>query len=271
MAQLSELASASCRGKVAQLYSDVFDASFGSTAMGAFKGGDFSTKEFSFATKGAPAMTITFAPHTKDAATTLFDRVSKRILQAGNTDILFAIMQDTNASSILDAVKKQVQSDKVFTYGVTDKIDKKSKEYSVSLYKPNSLKGIRIAARGIANILPPPFGMVPKVDGYAIHHKFVVVNFKGKDPVVYCGSSNLSFDPEQKNGDNLLEIHDTDIVTAFAIQALGLVDHYQWRNLELSDKPMYLDDLSKPAKAWYLPWFEPKDLRNRQRKLYIQA
>lgn len=202
--------------KVAQLYSDVFDNSFGPEKMVAFKGSKFSTGDFGFA-DGGPAMTITFAPHTHTAAQQIFDRISQRILKAGNTDLLFAIMKYASKSAILDAIRQQVNSDKVFTYGITDTISKNA-DYSVFLYKPNSLRGIRVAAKGIQNVLPKPFGKVPKVDGIAIHHKFVVVNFKGSDPVVYCGSSNLAFGPEQSNGDNLLEIHDRDIVTAFAIQ-----------------------------------------------------
>lgn len=255
--------------KVAQLYNDVFDASFGNANMAAFKGSSFSTDDFDFAELNLPEMTITFAPHTKTAAQRIFDRINARILQADNTDVLFAIMKDTNKSSILDAVKEQVKSDKVFTYGITDSIGDNA-EYSVFLYKPNSLRGIRVAAKGIENTLPAPFGKVAGIDGYAIHHKFVVVNFKGADPVVYCGSSNLSFGPEQKNGDNLLEIHDKDIVTAFAIEALRLVDHFHWRNSEISQTEMHLDDLSKPTKAWYLEWFDEDDLKNRQRELYIK-
>ena len=255
--------------KVAQLYADIFDASFGEGKMASFKGGQYSTSEFEFTETGLPNMTITFAPHTKEAAQIIFDRINARILKADNTDVLFAIMKDTNKSSILDAVRKQVEKETVFTYGITDSVGKDA-DYSVFLYKPNSLKGIRVAAKGINNTLPRPFGTVASIDGYAIHHKFVVVNFKGNDPVVYCGSSNLSFGPEQKNGDNLLEIHDKDIVTAFAIEALRLVNHFHWRNSELTQTEMSLDDISNPSKAWYNAWFDSSDLKNRQRKLYIK-
>lgn len=146
--------------KVSQLYSDVFDNSFGPEKMGAFKGSQFSTGDFGFA-DGGPAMTITFAPHTQTAAQQIFDRISQRILKAGNTDVLFAIMKDTSKSAILDAIRQQVNSDKVFTYGITDTISKNA-DYSVFLYKPNSLRGIRVAAKGIQNILPKPFGKVPR-------------------------------------------------------------------------------------------------------------
>jgi hypothetical protein len=56
--------------------------------------------------------------------------------------------------------------------------------------------------------------------------------------VVYCGSSNLATGGEEANGDNLLEIHDPDVATAFAIEALLLVDHYA-----------FLDRFASPAKS----------------------
>jgi phosphatidylserine/phosphatidylglycerophosphate/cardiolipin synthase-like enzyme len=253
---------------IAQLYSNVFDASFGNTFMKDFKGSKCSSPDNAFNEKSIGEMNITFAPHSRNDAKQIFDRISARILKEGNTDVLFAIMQDTSASSILDAIQQQVKNEKAFTYGITDTVSKNA-DYGIFLYKPNSLRGIRVAARGIQNVLPKPFGKVANIDGYAIHHKFIVVNFRGNDPVVYCGSSNLAFNPEQHNGDNLLEIHDKDIVTAFAIQALSLVDHFQWRNKEIKEKSIHLDDISNPAKAWYNAWYDAEDLKNRQRKLYI--
>jgi hypothetical protein len=64
--------------------------------------------------------------------------------------------------------------------------------------------------------------------GHEVHDKFVVCGLNGRDPVVYCGSSNLATGGEENNGDNLLEIHDQDIAAAFAIEALLLVDHYNF-------------------------------------------
>jgi hypothetical protein len=56
----------------------------------------------------------------------------------------------------------------------------------------------------------------------------VVCGLNGDDPVVYCGSSNLANGGEHLNGDNLLEIHDEDVAMAFGIEALALVDHYNF-------------------------------------------
>ena len=119
--------------------------------------------------------------------------------------------------------------------------------------------------------------------GHQIHHKFVVCGFNGPDPVVYCGSSNLALGGEQLNGDNLLALHDEDVATVFALEALALVDHFN-----------FLDRLAKGPKAkktrtlkatklqsavsagwflstsdkWTIPYFDPKDLHSVDRQLF---
>ena len=257
--------------KVAKLYSDIFDESFGAEKMKNFKSSAMAAVDHEILkSTSSPKMTVTFAPHKKEDAERIFTRISEKIEKSDTTDLLFALMNDRSAGSILSSVRKQISNENVFSYGITDTIGKNDSDFGIFLYKPNSKKGIRVAARGIENNLPEPFGTVPGIDGYAIHHKFIVVNFKGKNPVVYCGSSNLAFGPEQKNGDNLLEIFDKDIVTAFAIEALRLVDHFHWRNTKLNNLDhLYLDNLQN-HKKWFDSWMTEGDLKCRQRKLYIR-
>ena len=254
---------------VAKLYADVFEASFGTALMKTFSKTKFATDDSIIAEANMPDMTIRFSPHSKSVAQTFFNTISQRITKA-QSDLLFAIMEDTSASSILTAVRSQVKNSEIFTYGITDTISDSKDE--VMLYKPNNKRGVRIAAKGknVTNVLPKPFDTVPKIDGYAIHHKFVVVDFKGKDPVVYCGSSNLAFGPEQKNGDNLLEIRDRDIVTAFAIEAFRLVEHFHWRNTVQTQDEILLDDLSVAKNIWYKKYYNTKDLRCVERELFIK-
>jgi hypothetical protein len=138
------------------------------------------------------------------------------------------------------------------------------------LYTANSKRGIRVAGKGTETALPPPFNTVAKVPGIAIHHKFIVVDFRGKDSVVYCGSSNLAFGPEQRNGDNLIEIHDENVVTAFAIEAIRLVDHFHWRNKKMDDiGQLYLNDNRDKKKIWYKSYYKPEDLHFLERTLLI--
>lgn len=272
--------------KVAQAYEDIFNASFGTNdadtvlKMKAFKTGTAQAAAFEFENiSGIPDMSIRFSPHSKDVATTFFDIISGRILSA-QSDVLFAVMNDRSASSILDALHTQVKAEKVFTYGITDVIA--DKQNGVMLYKPNSKRGVLVAGKPGEYILPEPFEEEAKIPGVSIHHKFVVVDFKGANPVVYCGSSNLAFGPEQTNGDNLLEIRDRNAVTVFATEAMRLVDHFEWRNalsVKGTETPIMPAD-GTPATTFYLhgsdesdwvnKYYDPNDLRCVEKELLIK-
>ncbi|CBJ41178.1 conserved hypothethical protein (plasmid) [Ralstonia solanacearum CMR15] len=77
---------------------------------------------------------------------------------------------------------------------------------------------------------PAPFKEEVDVGaGRHLHHKFVVCDFNGAQPVVFCGASNLSRGGEERNGDSLIAIHDPAIVTAYAIEAIRLFDHDRFR------------------------------------------
>jgi hypothetical protein len=41
---------------------------------------------------------------------------------------------------------------------------------------------------------------------------------------------------EEQNGDNLIQINDTDIATVFALEAVALVDHFDFRNANTAPK-----------------------------------
>ena len=101
-----------------------------------------------------------------------------------------------------------------------------------------------------STVLPPPFDQVPGVGlGHQVHHKFVVCGFNGPDPVVYCGSSNLALKGEQVNGDNLLAISDGDVATVFAIEALLLVDHFNFLDIASSMLPSALSRKAAPGRC----------------------
>jgi phosphatidylserine/phosphatidylglycerophosphate/cardiolipin synthase-like enzyme len=260
--------------EVAALYEDAFNKSFGEALMKEFKKTDVASKDNDFKTADLPEMTIRFSPHNKEYAGTFFTAISDKIKNA-HSDVLFAIMKDNSASSILDAIRLQVKSDKIFTYGITDVIGDKA---DIFLYKPDSKKGVRIAGKPGQYILPPPFEPECSIPAISVHHKFVVVDFKGEKPVVYCGSSNLAFKPEQNNGDNLIEIRDRDAVTVFAIEAIRLVDHFHFRNREsLSNKKnsgkssntVYLH--GEDEKDWVDRYYNKNDLKCLERTLLIKT
>jgi len=249
-------------GNVAALYAQVFDASFGADKMKNFPGTSFAIPEGrDFNESKIPAMTIRFSPHTKEAATEFFAVISNRIDHA-QTDVLFAVMKDDSASAILKAIKAVRDGrDDIFSYGITDTTK------TVTLYKPHSKRGVRVAGKGGTHVLPPPFNKEAPIPGIAIHHKFIVVDFRGKNPVVYCGSSNLAFTPEQRNGDNLIEIRDPDVVTAFAIEAIRLVDHFAFRDRKQNPKEVHLH--ANEDTPWYVSYYDPDDLHYTERTLLV--
>jgi PLD-like domain len=139
-----------------------------------------------------------------------------------------------------------------------------------------------VTGKPVKTQLPPPFNQVPSVGiGHQIHHKFVVCSFNNSNAVVYCGSSNLATGGESENGDNLLAIHDKDVATAFAIEAVALIDHFEFLD-RYSQQPNAAATLPADKKAaaveaqWFLstsdrwtrPFYDPNDLRSVDRELF---
>ncbi|MEP6671842.1 MAG: phospholipase D-like domain-containing protein [Chthoniobacter sp.] len=252
--------------KVAKLYADVFQKSFSKPLMTAFKSIDLAMQDHVIGENNLPNMTIRFSPHTLPVATDFFKIIADRI-KAAQSDVLFAIMKDNSAGSILDAIRfvREKRDNDIFSYGVTDTTK------TVTLYKPHTRNGVLVAGKGGAHVLPPPFDEEIGFSGIAIHHKFVVVDFKGANPVVWCGSSNLAFGPEQRNGDNLIEIRDRVVVTVFAIEAIRLVDHFHFRDRTQNQEAMNLEATASADGPWYASYYDETDLHFVERTLLISG
>ena len=139
-----------------------------------------------------------------------------------------------------------------------------------------------VTGKPASTLLPPPFDQVPGVGlGHQVHHKFVVCGFNRADAVVYCGSSNLANGGEEANGDNLLAIHDVDVATAFAIEAVGLVDHFNFLDQYAGPKGEKKTPDASPMHAALAaacfrlrptggsqPYYDPNDLHCSDRLLF---
>jgi hypothetical protein len=218
---------------VVSTYADVFQKVWdGEVKRAAFVDLPLSTAPTEVPKIGDPPMQITFAPHSEEVATKVLDGIVTRIRAEakrakGSGNVLFAVMSidHKGKSAVWEALRDIHADDRIFSFGISDSPD------GISLYEPRRKTGVLVTGKPVKTQLPPPFNQVPSIGlGHQIHHKFVVCGFNGPAPVVYCGSSNLALGGEQENGDNLLEIHDPDVVTAFAIEALALVDHFQFLN-----------------------------------------
>jgi hypothetical protein len=192
----------------------------------AFAATALATQPFTYESASVPNMSITFSPHTPQDAGNILNGICSRILKeasAAKGNVLFAVMQLTGSQTpVYETLCKLHENESLFSYGISDA------PQGVYLYQPKSRAGVLVTGKPGSITLPPPFDQVPTPPGHEIHDKFVVCGLNGNDPVVYCGSSNLASGGEAENGDNLLQIHDADVATAFAIEALLLVDHYNF-------------------------------------------
>jgi PLD-like domain len=289
--------------QVAGWYASVFaEAWQDDVKAAAFIKSDWSNQTFSSKDKDTPKTDITFSPHdaehAEDVLQVIVDRISKEGKKKnGEGSVLFAVMTVSSpprknkktgkttkppANPVYDALKELHANPKVFSFGISDSPG------GTWLYPLGKKTGVLVTGKPVNTQLPPPFNQVPNIlgVGHQIHHKFVVCGFRGDDPVVFCGSSNLALGGEMANGDNLLAIHDDDIATVFAIEALLLVDHFN-----------FLDSTAKGPKAkkpapnikklasmqqaavdsgwflstddgWVTKYFDPNDLHSVDRELF---
>jgi len=205
---------------VAKLYGEAFDQAFAAGGMSAFPSRPIAAQWFDESLPQLPKFSVSFAPH-KNASISL-DRVSQAIANA-KSSVLFAVMELGGGGDVLKQLSQLEQRKDVFSYGVTQS------EKGLTFTKSGK-PGLLVPFGYLHGKVPPPFhDEWNGGPGQVIHHKFVIVDFNGPDPLVFCGSSNLAQGGEQQNGDNLLAIDDPAIAALYAVEAIQLVDHYEFR------------------------------------------
>ena len=286
--------------KVATTYRTVFDASWeGDVTRRSWIETGLDQSAVSFATAHVPSTTIHFSPHSNENATSILGRLLDRLdlettaTPASGRSVLFAVMElntrrkkgsppasddERRAGNPVYFALNELHADPAcFSYGISDNPD------GIKLYRPGQPGGVLVTGKPTAVRLPPPFSQVPRVAGHQIHHKFVVCGFNGEAPVVYCGSSNLALRGEQVNGDNLIEINDPDVATAFAIEAIELVDHFNFLDGFSTHGSSQKINTARPVEAaarigwhlgttdlWVHKFYDPDDLRCRDRCLFAE-
>jgi phosphatidylserine/phosphatidylglycerophosphate/cardiolipin synthase-like enzyme len=273
---------------IAAVYHDVFEQSWiGNVKAQAFRATTFAQQPFSI----SPSLSITFSPHEQSYADKILENIATRIAQEENQPnggcVLFAVMQmDNSESTVYKKLKDLHENSSVISYGISDAPG------GIILHEPSKKHGILVSGKPGKTVLPAPFNQVPGISGHQIHHKFVVCGFNRPDAVVYCGSSNLANGGENKNGDNLLAFYDSEVATVFAIEAIALVDHFQFLDrctregdknkdrtaagLQAAEDPASSD--AAVAAHWYLSttdywvkkYYDPGDLYCSDRLLFGQ-
>ena len=253
---------------IAQWYADAFQAAFPKPT--GFAASASAAKWFEKKVPGAGSYRFCFSPH-QDAELSM--RPVADAVDGAKRSVFYAIAFRGAQTGPADLALNQIDAQKLLVMGVADKPGtKKGKNDTVvqlpgrgrQALKPSALK---------AN-LPEPFKTEwTGGSGVRMHHKFVICDFNGDDPVVFTGSSNLASGGEENNGDNLIEIRDARVVTAYAVEAVRIFDQYAFRNrMEQAKKKPDALDLAEPPtgnkKAWWEPSFEKDNYRLRDRKLF---
>lgn len=215
-----------------------------------------------------PTAKLSFAPHTSGKIS--MDLVSGE-LAAADSSILFAVMELGGSGATLKRLREIAADPRIYSYGITQKGGG-----DISLYKPGSNRGVVVPFATLSEQVPANFRKeTAGGQGQVIHHKFIVVDFNDTNPVVFAGSSNLAELAEQENNDNLCALYDRTIATAYAIEALRLVDHNHFRaalNKATAAQPLQLQGSKPTGKAapWWQRYYDQDDLRCRERALFVR-
>lgn len=250
--------------ETADLYEQAFEQSFANPSTAAFRNSEIAESWFNIMEAGMPPFGVCFSPHKTLVS---LDRVVEEINKV-DSSIMFAVMELGGSGKVLEHLRALAgsESKNVYTYGVTQT------QKGISLYKPGKTNGVFTSFDYLKSKVPSPFRAEWSGGaGQVIHHKFIVMDFNDYEPVVFTGSSNLAAGGEKANGDNLLAIFDRATATAYAVEAVRLVDHYNFRTkmkLATSDKPLMLKTDDAKIK-WWSRYYNEKNLKYRERKLFI--
>lgn len=270
---------------VAATYAEVFEVAWrGQARRAEFVASPLAARIESFASSTVPRTDITFSPHPPAFADRVLQGIASRIEREAHIDggsVLFAMMQLRQSAPVLCALEALHADQRVFSYGISDTPG------GIRLYTRGKRTGVLVTGKPVRTQLPPPFCQVPSLGlDHQIHHKFIVCGLTGPDPVVYCGSSNLAESSETRNGDNLLAIRDRSVAMVFAIEALGLVDHFNFLDRFATRDPGARGDAARTPRAidphaaaeagwflsttdrWAAPYYDPRDLHCADRLLF---
>jgi phosphatidylserine/phosphatidylglycerophosphate/cardiolipin synthase-like enzyme len=247
--------------QTAGLYSTYFDQVF--TDASKYASSDFAKGWHDVTADGFPKFSVCFSPHKK--ATASLQRVADAI-QAAKSSVIFAVMELAGGGTVMDDLKSLPAKKKMFSYGMTQTSG------GIKVYKPGEAEGIIVPFAYLKGKVPPPFqDEYSGGAGIVIHDKFVVVDFNGDNPVVFTGSSNLAAGGEQQNGDNLLAIYDPAVASAYAVEAIRLIDHYHFRaQMKTTDasSPLCLQGPDAKGPKWWEPYYDPKNIYFQERALF---
>jgi hypothetical protein len=244
-------------------FQDAFESYWASGAVAAF-GAAPSAQWRDLGLTGVTAK-VAFSPHA--ASNALLKNIADDIEQNTGSSLLYslAFLYQTKGA-IRNAIVAVTDRKDRFVYGMSE-----HKVSGLDVQKPDG-NVAAVYPSALTKNLPPPFKPEPTGGkGIRLHHKFIVIDFDKPTARVYLGSYNFSSAADLDNGENLLLIADRRVATAYAVEAIGLFDHYHFRVVQAQAKgkaqPLTLK--TPPKAPGDLPWFNndytvPYKIRDRE-------
>jgi phosphatidylserine/phosphatidylglycerophosphate/cardiolipin synthase-like enzyme len=209
---------------------------------------------------------VAFSPHSQTNAR--LGDIADDISNNTTSSLLYSLAFLYQTPGVIqDAIKKVMDDPNLFVYGISDRkvggLDLQTPSGNVAPVFPSQLTGRNA---------PEPFKSEPTGgSGVRMHHKFVVIDFDKPTARVYLGSYNFSTTADTKNGENLWLIRDRRVAVSYAVQALTLFDHYEFRviqndarkarkTLELKPPPQNPGD----TPWWAEDYTDPRKIRDRE-------
>jgi phosphatidylserine/phosphatidylglycerophosphate/cardiolipin synthase-like enzyme len=249
--------------EIVQLFSNYFDTVFADPA--GYPNTAMAKQWHDFTTAGKPPVSLCLAPHA-DASLSL-NRIGDAI-NGATSSVFFAIafLYETKSGAVRTAIDA-LENKPLFSYGISDETT------SLTVKKPDGSTAL-VDFSYLSKNIPSPFKAEwSGGSGIHEHNKFVVVDFNTPNATVFTGSCNMSPSGEGNNGDNLMMIKDQRVATSYALQALSIFDHLEFRTvMQAKDAPTEIL-LAKPTAisgkpAWFAKSYVAASQAARDRLLF---
>ena len=215
---------------------------------------------------------VSMCPHAANHSTQ--QAISEDIGQTQSTLFFSLAFLYQTPGNVTQAVEAAINNPDLFVYGVSDK------RTGILVHQLDG-NPAPVYAAALSKGLPEPFrSEASGGSGVKMHHKFVVIDFNKPTARVYTGSYNFSHAADVENGENLVLIKDQRIATAYMVEALRIVDAYQFRISSKTPPSGSAGSAGKtstkglavpPANTGQTPWWDkfwPVPIRRRDREIF---